>query len=119
MMLELNSETVAQPAVIDTQPASNPAPAVSKSNLFVSSCFINHVYIGLKTIAAMQPEEPATTVATIASAGLLFALSCDTEKELPPLKRSQLQKSIKQPAVTRVALAGAKRSSVFLSYKSR
>ena len=65
MMVELNSDTVAHPAVIETHPASKPAPAVIKLNRFVSSVFVNHAVKGLKMIVAMQLDAPETVVATM------------------------------------------------------
>ena len=119
MMVALIRDTVAHDAVIETQPASRPEPAVIKSKRFVSSFFKNLEVSGFKMTVAMQLAAPETVVATMTSAGLLFSLSYEIEKELPPLNISQLQKSIIQPAVTRVELAGLKRSSRFLSYNSR
>ena len=119
MHAALNSDTTAHPAVIDTHPASRPEPAVSKSKRFVSSFFRNFANIGPKMMVEIQLAAPATQVATMTYDGLLFSLSYETEKELPPLNTSQLQKSMTQPAVTNVSLAGLKRSSVFLSYNSR
>ena len=102
----LISETVAQEAVIETQPARRPEAAASKSNLLVSSFFINQEVIGLKTIVEMQLEAPQIVVTTITLAGILFSLTYEIEKELPPLNINQLQKSMIQPAVTKVGFAG-------------
>lgn len=105
MKTELYVETDAQPAVIDTHPASRPAPAVSKSNLFVSSFFVNQTVMGLKMIVEMQAVAPATVVMKMTSAGLLFSLSWEMENDEPPLNMSQLQNNIREPAVTKVWLA--------------
>ena len=54
----------------------------------------------------MQLEAPQIVVTTITLAGILFSLTYEIEKELPPLNINQLQKSMIQPAVTKVGFAG-------------
>ena len=99
-------ETVEHAAVTETHPESKPAPAETKSYLFVSSFFDQYPNIGLKMTVPMHAAAPATIVETITSEGLLLSLSYEIEKELPPLNMSQLQKSMRQPAVTNVRLVG-------------
>lgn len=63
-------------------------------------------------------ELAESTVATMAEIGLFVSLFCVIEKLLPPLKKSQLKKSIMQPLTASVIEEGSNFYIKFWSNRS-